>query len=726
MSIQVGTLVVEMSANVARLQQDMESATRVVSKASHDFVESLGKAATAFEAILGGVGVSELFKESVKAASLAEQSSNRLNAVIRATGDTSGYTREQIDKMAETLSKSTTFDITGIQNAQANLLKFGHLHSEMFDRALKDTTDYAQYSGHNMVEASQLIGRAMADPINGVKALGKEFGNLSQTQKDSIQNFIDQGRVEDAAAVILKKIEGHIGGVASAMNTGLLGATTAATKAWDEFLKGVGKTGPVQIVVVNGLHLIADGLDAVTEAIIKQNKAFEKNPLYNGGKLQPLLQAPAGDPLKALQGSGLTVNDVRKLPPGLRPSIVPEEQNSMTVAEVIARGRAANAQKAEEAQARAEAQKKLMKELIPLADELSDAYAAAAIKQKSAAQEMLADYVDAQLKESREFETLAEELGRSSAQAVQNQRAAASDMNFTFQEEENRRLGVLDGTQKRDRLVQILDGMRSQREIEDQDWIEKQQLLHERYMEDYSNRAFWQKKLLQLDKDHQKNVLDIEAEAYTRQSGFLVGITSGLAEVYRTASDSAAQARGLVVNSFKSMEDALVNFTKTGKLDFRSLADSIVSDLIRIRMQQSVIAPLSAMLAGNGAFADAWRALTGGTGSQVPAGQSDGFATGGSFMVGGSGSTDSQPVHFMATPGERVTIQTPGQQSRAPAGGGDTYYIDASGADPGAIARLESTIIALHGSIERRSLVAVGAELVRGGPLAKIIGMAKG
>lgn len=39
-----------------------------------------------------------------------------------------------------------------------------------------------------------------------------------------------------------------------------------------------------------------------------------------------------------------------------------------------------------------------------------------------------------------------------------------------------------------------------------------------------------------------------------------------------------------------------------------------------------------------------------------------GFATGGQFTVGGSGGTDTTPVNFMATPGERVTVETPAQQ----------------------------------------------------------------
>ena len=51
-----------------------------------------------------------------------------------------------------------------------------------------------------------------------------------------------------------------------------------------------------------------------------------------------------------------------------------------------------------------------------------------------------------------------------------------------------------------------------------------------------------------------------------------------------------------------------------------------------------------------------------GLGSQVgQIGELLGFQEGGSFIVGGSGGPDSQLVSFMATPGEPVTVGTPGQ-----------------------------------------------------------------
>lgn len=50
-----------------------------------------------------------------------------------------------------------------------------------------------------------------------------------------------------------------------------------------------------------------------------------------------------------------------------------------------------------------------------------------------------------------------------------------------------------------------------------------------------------------------------------------------------------------VSNAFKGMEDALVQFATKGKLDFKSLADSIISDMVRIAIQQNVTGPLSGL-----------------------------------------------------------------------------------------------------------------------------------
>ena len=70
---------------------------------------------------------------------------------------------------------------------------------------------------------------------------------------------------------------------------------------------------------------------------------------------------------------------------------------------------------------------------------------------------------------------------------------------------------------------------------------------------------------------------------------------------------------GTLVNSFKGAEDAFVNFVKTGKLDFKSLADSMISDLIRIAVRSAILGPLANALSG------IFGAFVGGTGTATTA-----------------------------------------------------------------------------------------------------------
>lgn len=78
------------------------------------------------------------------------------------------------------------------------------------------------------------------------------------------------------------------------------------------------------------------------------------------------------------------------------------------------------------------------------------------------------------------------------------------------------------------------------------------------------------------------------------QNGAKAGLKNYLDDVANVAKSTEA----LVTRAFGGMEDALVNFVKTGKLDFKSLADSIISDLIRIQIRQSITAPLAKAIDG--------------------------------------------------------------------------------------------------------------------------------
>lgn len=78
---------------------------------------------------------------------------------------------------------------------------------------------------------------------------------------------------------------------------------------------------------------------------------------------------------------------------------------------------------------------------------------------------------------------------------------------------------------------------------------------------------------------------------YQRSAEF--GAKSALRTYIEDATNAAKQAERAVTGAFKSMEDALTQFVMTGKLDFNSLANSIISDLIRIQIQRTITLPLA-------------------------------------------------------------------------------------------------------------------------------------
>ena len=68
-------------------------------------------------------------------------------------------------------------------------------------------------------------------------------------------------------------------------------------------------------------------------------------------------------------------------------------------------------------------------------------------------------------------------------------------------------------------------------------------------------------------------------------------------EAYATQiKDVTGQIENATVNAFQGMEDALVDFVMTGKLNFADLARSIIADLARIAIRAAIIQPLGASL----------------------------------------------------------------------------------------------------------------------------------
>jgi len=115
------------------------------------------------------------------------------------------------------------------------------------------------------------------------------------------------------------------------------------------------------------------------------------------------------------------------------------------------------------------------------------------------------------------------------------------------------------------------------------------------------------------------------------------GVTRALRDYADQAMDAASAAEQVTTQAFSGMEDALVGFVTTGKLDFASLVDAMIGDLARLSIRMAVLGPLAQALSGglgglvSGLFGSA---PTPTAGSGEP-GAAPGPGTGGLYADGG-------------------------------------------------------------------------------------------
>jgi len=82
-----------------------------------------------------------------------------------------------------------------------------------------------------------------------------------------------------------------------------------------------------------------------------------------------------------------------------------------------------------------------------------------------------------------------------------------------------------------------------------------------------------------------KDYADYYGQLKEKQADWHFGALTAFADYRDGAANVAAQARDAFGGAFKGMEDAIAQFVTTGKLSFSSLAQSIISDIVRMQVK---------------------------------------------------------------------------------------------------------------------------------------------
>ena len=131
----------------------------------------------------------------------------------------------------------------------------------------------------------------------------------------------------------------------------------------------------------------------------------------------------------------------------------------------------------------------------------------------------------------------------------------------------------------------------------------------------------------------QKNAaLELIEESYSKQRTAIFGASEAMRKYAEATGNQAAQVEGAMTRAFTKAEDVFVEFARTGKLSFKGLADSIISDIIRIQAKAAIQSVMGSVGGGLGGL---FSGLFGGSKPAADAGISDIFS--GSLMFASGG-----------------------------------------------------------------------------------------
>ncbi len=225
---------------------------------------SLRNLRLAWLAATSAIGVA--VRSSINAAVEAERAQNRLAAVIHATGGAAGVARGEYVRMADALMEATQFDDEQLINAQAELLKFGNIHGDVFRNALRLSADLAALMRSDVPSAAQMLGKSLQSPTEGLIMMERQFGKLTEAEDKHIKTLVEQGRALEAQNAVLALWERKVAGAAQTMNTGLPGAVSGASKGWNELLENFGKTANRAGLVERSIRGLTDAMKDLEDA----------------------------------------------------------------------------------------------------------------------------------------------------------------------------------------------------------------------------------------------------------------------------------------------------------------------------------------------------------------------------------------------------------------------------------------------------------------------------
>lgn len=248
----IGALRVDLGLNSAAFEKGLDLAQRKLAGVGKK-MQKVGQSFQSFGQSMS-IGVTApltaLAVTSAKAAIESREAMAQVQAALTSMGDAAGRTLPQLEEQAKALQKLSTFDDDDIlRKVTANMLTFGNVSGEAFDRAQRAAVDLSTRMGTDLQSSALMIGKALNDPIKGLTALSRSGIQFTADQKAMITSMVEAGNVAGAQAIMLGELEKQFGGAGKAARDAAPGSDQI--DKWREMQERIG-----ELVLVMGERLV--------------------------------------------------------------------------------------------------------------------------------------------------------------------------------------------------------------------------------------------------------------------------------------------------------------------------------------------------------------------------------------------------------------------------------------------------------------------------------------
>jgi len=191
-------------------------------------------------------------------------------------GRAAGATAGEVSDMASDVSEAANVSSNAAREMASSFAQTGKIGVEMFDDLIMVSRDYQYAMGVDAKQATEDLGAAMADPIQGAETLNDRMGLLNDTETQLITTMVEQGRVGEAQRFLLERIAAATDGAAGSAN-GLAaawhGVATATSNAIDKLGQylALGGRGIWNILREGGN--VPAGINRTVDALVREETA---------------------------------------------------------------------------------------------------------------------------------------------------------------------------------------------------------------------------------------------------------------------------------------------------------------------------------------------------------------------------------------------------------------------------------------------------------------------